>query len=44
LVSKPGPWERRVIGAAVLAVIVAFIVGVIIGMGAIVAWLRGFFG
>src|SRR5438874_9382404 len=29
LVSKPGPWERRVIGAAVLAVTVAFIVGAI---------------
>jgi hypothetical protein len=42
LVSKPGGWARRAIGAAVLAIVVSFIIGAIIGLRAIVDWLRGF--
>jgi hypothetical protein len=43
LVSKPGPWTRWAIGTGVLTIVVAFIVGAMIGMRAIVDWLRGFF-
>jgi hypothetical protein len=43
LVSKPGPWARWAIGAAVLAIVVSFIIGAIVGMRAIADWLRGFF-
>ena len=42
VVSKPGGWARRAIGAAVLALVVSFIIGAIIGLRAIVDWLRGF--
>jgi hypothetical protein len=44
VVSKPRRWERRAIGAAVLAILVVFAVGTIVGMRAIVAWLRGLLG
>jgi hypothetical protein len=42
-VSKPGPWARWAIAAAVLAIGASFIIGAIIGMRAIADWLRGFF-
>jgi hypothetical protein len=44
VVSKPGRWERAAIGTAVLAILIAFIVGALVGIGAIVDWLRGLFG
>jgi len=42
--SELGRWERRAIGTVVLAIVVIFVVGTIVGMRAIVAWLLGLLG
>jgi hypothetical protein len=42
--ATAGPWARRIIGAAVLAICIVFLVGTIVGVRAIVAWLRALLG
>jgi len=42
--SELGRWERRGIGTVVLAIVVIFVVGTIVGMRATVAWLLGLLG
>jgi uncharacterized protein DUF6584 len=41
--SKPNRWTGWVIGTAILAIVVAFVVGAISGMRTIVEWLRSVF-
>jgi hypothetical protein len=43
-VSQFGRWERATIGAVVCGVLIAFVIGVFIGVRAIVVWLRVLFG